>query len=198
MALGSEVIFYLRNLTLFNMTLNEFLVRVIVVIVIIAVGIVLGKLIGKAIRKILAQARIREKSSESFFNLLVWVIEISIYILFINIALPLLSIPVLTSWLTNVLVIIPAFVGALILIGIGFAVAVYLRSIVEESGVVGKNILSRIFFYFVIYISLIYAVKTAFIIIDKQIVNYAIIILTATIGAGVAYYHARNGMQERK
>ncbi len=191
MALGSEVIFYLRNITLFNMTLNEFLVRIIVAVILLIIGVFLGKLIGKAIRKILSQVKIREKSSESFFNLLVWVIEISIYILFINIALNLLSIPILTKWLTNVLIIIPAFVGALILIGLGFAVAVYLKSIIEESNVVGWRILSMMFFYFVIYISMIYAVKTALITIDKQVVNYMIMILTAIIGAGVAYYHAK-------
>jgi len=192
MVLGNEVVAYLKNLTLFNMTLNQFIVRIIFAAILIFIGVILGKFVRKATTKLLRQIKIKERAGGSFFNLLVWVIQVSIYILFFNLALAQLNIPALTNWLISVLIIIPACVGALILIGLGFAVAVYLRGIVEDSDVIGWRVLSMILFYFVIYISIIYAFKSALISIDAQVSNSIIIILTAIVGAGVAYYHVSN------
>jgi len=192
MALGEEVRDFLRNLTLFDMSLNQFIIRIIFAIILIVVGIIVAKLVKKGIKKILEQVKVKEKAGGSFFNLLIWVIQASIWILFINLALTQLNIPQLTNWLTNILIIIPAFVGALILIGAGFAVAVYLRSVVEDSDVIGWRVLSMIMFYFVLLVTLIYALKSALISIDNQVSNIIIIILTAIIGAGVAYYHIKD------
>jgi len=191
MAMREEVNEFLRSLSLFDMSLNQFLIRVVFAAILIIIGIILGKLVNKGIKKLIDKARVKEKTSESFFDLLGWVIQASIYIIFINIALTQLGIPQLTDWLTSILIIIPAFVGALILIGLGFAVAVYLKGIVEDSKIVGWKVLSIVFFYFILFIAIIYAIKTAFVSLDKQFVNTLIIILTAVISAAVAYYHIK-------
>jgi hypothetical protein len=94
-------------------------------------------------------------------------------------------------WLTSILVVIPAIVGALVLIGAGFAVASYLKEIIEDSRVSGWEILSEILFIFVNFIFIIFAFKTALISLDKTIVNYLLLIITGATALFVSLYYAR-------
>jgi len=166
---------------------NLFIVNLIAAVALLAVGIVLGKVAGFILKRVLEKAEAEKTAKKSFVNLLLTVIKWSIYILFAIIALDQLAIPQLTSWLTSVLIIIPALVGALLLIGVGFAIAVYLKDIVEESKVLNWQILSNILFYFVLYVFLVFALKTALISQDKQTVNIIIIIFTGLVSAATAY-----------
>jgi len=170
---------------------NLFLINLIIAIILIAIGFFLGKFLKFILRKVIEKANIDKTARKSFIELFLTIVQYSIYILFIVLALDVLGIPQLTSWLTSVLVVIPALVGALFLIAAGFAIAIYLKDLIEESNVLGWQILSMIFFYFVIYIFLVFAIKTALISQDKSTVNTIIIILTAIIGAAVAYWHVK-------
>ena len=198
MAFEYYVVEFLRSWGVYDTTPGEFLMRIIVAILLIAAGIVVGILARKGLNRLLENSRIKQRTSSGFFDLLIRVIEISVYVIFINIALFQLRIPSLTIWITSVLLIIPGFFGALILIGLGFAVAVYLKSIVEDSQVVGWKALSLILFYFVIYVSLVYALKSALISVDAQVSNLAIMILSVIFGIGVIYYHFRKESKEIK
>ncbi len=171
--------------------INLFIINLILAAVLIIVGIFLGKFVKFIIRKGIEKAGVERTTKKSFIELFLTVIKWSIYILFISLALDQLGIPQLTSWLTSTLVVIPALVGALILIGMGFAIAIYLRDLIEESNIIGWQVLSTIFFYFVLYVFMIFAIKTVLIGQDKETVNIIIIILTAVVGAAVAYWHVR-------
>lgn len=192
MAYEYYVVEFLRGWGVYDTTPGEFLMRIILAIILIVSGIIVGILVRKGLNRLLESSRIKQRTSGGFFDLLIRVVEISVYIIFLNVALFQLRIPSLTSWVTSVLIIIPGFFGALIVIGLGFAVAVYLKSIVEDSQVIGWKALSLILFYFIIYISLVYALKSAMISIDKQVSNVAIMVLTVIFGGGIAYYHVRN------
>lgn len=196
MAFDDEVVSFFRNRSIFDMTLTQFIIRLILAVILIIAGVYIGRLVRRGILRLLKEAKLG--IGVSFFHLMAGVVEFAIYVLFISLAINQLGIPVVNDWITSILIIIPAIVGALILIGIGFAFAVYLRSIVEDSNIVGKNILAMIFFYFVIYISLIYSVKTALIPFDKSMINVILIILTGIIGVGVAFYLAYSARKIKK
>jgi len=171
--------------------INVFLTNVIIAAVLIGVGIFLGKIIGFLVKKIIEKSAVGKTAKKNFIELFLTVVKWSIYILFISLALDQLKIPQLTNWLTSVLVVIPAFVGSLILIIVGFSIGIYLRDLIEGSEILDKKILGSIFFYFTIYIFIIFALKAALISQDKNTVNWIIIILTGIISAGLAYWHVR-------
>jgi len=172
--------------------LNVFLVNLILAVVIFLVGFGLGWIVKVILKKLIENSEIEKTTSKSFINLFLTIIKWSIYLLFVSLALKQLGIPELTSWLTSILVVIPAFVGALILIAVGFAIAVYLKDLVEESKILGWQVLSMILFYFVLYVALVFALRTALLSQDKTTVNIIMIIFTAAAAFGVAFWHLKN------
>lgn len=170
--------------------INSFIVNLIFSVIILIIGIFLAKLVIFLIKRVIKRASIERVTTTSFIRLFLSVVEWSIYLLFLSFALNQLGIPELTKWLTSILIVIPALVGALILVIIGFAIAIYLRDIIVESEIIGWKVLSMIFFYFVLYIFMIFALKTALISLDSDVVNKIILILTAIVAAGVAYWNA--------
>ena len=171
--------------------INSFIVNLIFAILIFVIGIFLAKLINFLIKRTIKRASMERVTTASFIRLFLSVVEWSIYLLFLSFALDQLRIPELTSWLTTILVVIPALVGASILIVVGFAVAVYVRDIIAESEIVGWNVLSMIFFYFILYVFMIFALKTALISFDKDIVNKLLLIFTTIITLGITYWTVR-------
>lgn len=164
---------------------GEFLLNSLIAIVLILVGIVIGKLVKFGLRKILEKTNINKIAKPSFVNLFLVVVKWSIYILFIDIALIQLKIPAFTGWLTTILGVIPTLTGALIIISAGFAIATYLKQVIVESKVQGWQILSQIFFFFIIYVFIIFALKTALISLQDKILS-DILIVSFTVLSGIA------------
>ena len=167
--------------------INTLLYNLIIAILLLVIGIFLGKFVYNILKKGAEKSSLNKTMKPSFINLFITIIKWSIYILFVNLALNRLNIPQLTYWITSILVVIPAVVGALLLIVIGFAIAVYLRELIEESSILGWETLSMIFYYFVLLIFLIFAFKTALILIAPSLVNTLVIILVVVASIAVAY-----------
>jgi len=166
---------------------NTLLIRVLIAIVIIIIGIIIGKIVKKVLKKILDKINIKKNINSNFITFLLLVIELSIYIIFINISIKQLEISILTDFVNNILILIPAFTGSLVLIVMGFALSIYLRDVIKESEVTGGKIISITLFYFVFYIFMVYATLIALISVDKATTNAIIIILTSIVGVSIAY-----------
>lgn len=167
------------------------LIRIGLAIILLFLGLIIGKVISKLLRngaqKISLQKTIKPGFVKSFIVIIKW----AIYILFLSFALNQLEIPQITNWITSALVVVPALVCGLILIVIGFALAVYLRNLVSESEISDKKTLSTILYYFVLYVFIVFALKTALIAQDKTMVNIIIIILTTILATAITYTQAR-------
>lgn len=170
---------------------DVFIVNLVFAAALLIAGIILGKFVKFISRKLIEQAGIGKTAKRNFIEFFLTIIKWSIYILFFALALDILDIPQLTNWLTSILVVIPALVGATILISVGFAIAVYLRDLISETQILDSKVLGVILFYFILYIFVVFAIKTALISQDKQTVNLIIIILTAVVSAAVAYWHIK-------
>jgi hypothetical protein len=173
-----------------GMTLRQFIINIIYATILIIVGIVVGQIIKYILRRIVDRAEFKN-TQRSFAFLFISIVKWGIYILFLNFALIQLDIPQFTDWLTNILVVIPALVGALLLIGVGFSIASYLKEVIEDSRISGWKALSQILFIFINYIFIAFAFKTALISLDQMIVNVLLLILTAAVAAGVAFWYAK-------
>jgi len=168
-------------------SINQVLVGVIIAIGILLVGIFLGGFISYLIKKVLKGTDIEKDIRPSFVGLIATVIKWAIYIVFFDFALKQLPFVFLEDYFGRILLIVPAFVGALVLIGIGFAIAIYLRGTVEESEVTGWKDLSQYLYYFVLYVFGVYALNLALIAIDEVVRNWITIALTAIVVAALTY-----------
>jgi hypothetical protein len=167
--------------------LGSFWSRLIFALVLIVIGFIIGTAASALLKHLSKKAELHKARSYQFIKLVITVIAWSIYLLFINLALVELEIPILTNWLSSILLVIPSLTGALILIVAGFTIATYLRSIIEESKIPEYETLSQIFWYFVLYVFTVFALKTALITVDTKTTNYLIIVLTAIVGLSLAY-----------
>ena len=175
-----------------GITPSEFFANLLIAIILIVIGIILGKIVKFGLRKGLEKIKIEKILKPSFVDLFLVIIKWSIYILFIDLALIQLEIPTITSWLTTILTVIPSLVGALIIISVGFAIGSYLKNVITESKIRDWQILSQIFFYFVMYIFIIFAFRTALISVrDTSLINALLIVFTALGGIVLIIYYLK-------
>lgn len=172
-----------------------FLLDVFLAIAFLLLGIFLGKFIAYLLSRIVKAADIEKEVRPSFVKLIIAVIKWSIYIIFINLALHQFSIEGLSDVITNMLVVVPALTAALVLIGIGFAVAIYLREVIEDSEVTGWKMLSEYIYYFILYVFGVYSFNLALISIDSFIRNILIVVLTIIIGSSIAFSKIRKELK---
>ncbi len=166
---------------------TTFMLDVFLAIVFLLLGIFLGKFVAYVLSKIVEATDVEKEVRPSFVRLIITVIRWSIYIIFINLALNQFSVEGLSNVVTSMLVVIPAMTAALVLIGIGFAIAIYLREVIEDSEVTGWKTLSIYIYYFVLYVFGVYALNLALISIDSLFRNILVILLTAIVGISVAF-----------
>jgi hypothetical protein len=176
--------------------LDSLFLKALISILIVIIGIIFGKIIGYLLKKISKSLELNKHIRGSFIDLIILVIKWSTYLIFINLALKYLEIPRFTEFFETVLITIPAFVGALIILAIGFALAIYLREVIEDAEVTGWDLISLVIFYFVLYVFGVYALKTALIIFDETTTNFIILILTAIISTGTVYTLIKKGKRE--
>jgi len=181
-----------------GMTAKELIINSVIALVLIVAGIIIGKIVNYVLMKMIDKARIERTPSYNFFRMLTVIIKWGVYILFLNLAISQLGIPQFTYWISEILIVIPAMVGALLLIVVGFAIAIYLKKEVEESKVESAKILSNILFFFILYVFMVFALKTALISMDSVTVNILVIILTGIIGMAIAYRAIKFGKAKKK
>lgn len=175
-----------------------FVYNIIQAILIIVVGFIVGRIVKFLFSKLADKAGLRNTIKPSFVDLFLAVIKWTIYIFFLEIAFEQLEVPQISEMIRIVLLAIPAIVGALFLIAIGFVIASYLKDIIEESRIINWQILSNLVFYFILYIFSIFAVKTALHSLDTSMTNIIIVILTAVISVTVAFYLILNFSWKKK
>jgi hypothetical protein len=176
-------------------TENMLFFNILISILILIFGILLAHILISILRKFIKRNGVDKLVHRSAVHLFATVLRWSIYILFLNLALMKLNIAELNEWIIPILSMIPALVGALILIVLGFLMALYLRDIIEDSKIEDSKILSKIVFYFIIYVFVIFAFKTAMVNQDKTTMNIIIIILTTISASGITYHYARKKEQ---
>jgi hypothetical protein len=174
-----------------EVTADQLVLRSFFALGVIIVGIFIGKIIDWLLRKLFNKLDIVKHIRGTFVDIFLLVIRWTIYIFFINLGLNQLGLPVVSDFFSSILITIPAFTGALLLLVIGIGLAFYLRRIIKNSETKGGDFIAEIIFYFVIFVFGIYAVWIALIPMDPATRNTIIIVLVAVASAGVIYNHAK-------
>ena len=129
-----------------NVNFNQLGIDFILAIFIVIFGVIFGKLVYKGLKHLSKKSELNKKIRGSFINLILVVIKWSIYLIFINLGLQQLKITALSNYFTIFLITIPAFIGALAIIAIGFMIAIYLREVIEDAEITGWDLISKIIF----------------------------------------------------
>jgi len=133
--------------------------KVVAALIIVIVGFVVGKLIGAAVEEILLKARVDQyvrsrrteiKISHIFAVILKWVI----YLVFLQQATHTLAIPVISTFLGEIIAFLPGVIEAIIVVGVGYALARYIEGLVRDSEVAYSGISSKVFFFFILYLAI--------------------------------------------
>lgn len=178
-----------------EVTANQLALRGFFALGIIIAGILIGKIIDATLRKLAEKFDANKHIRNSFIELFLLVVRWTIYIFFINLGLNQLGLPVVSDFFSSILITIPAFTGALLLLVIGIGLAYYLRKIIKNSDTKGGDFIAEMIFYFVIFVFGIYAIWIALIPMDHTTRNAIIVVLVAVASAGVVYYHIKKELK---
>jgi F0F1-type ATP synthase membrane subunit c/vacuolar-type H+-ATPase subunit K len=176
--------------------LNDVAFGIFLAIAALLIGIVVGKVFAKILTKLAKKGELGKEVRPSFIGLIIVVIKWSIYIGALNVSLMLLPFPALSDLVNRVLIVVPAFTASLVLIGIGFAIAIYLREVVEDSEITGWKTLSQYLYYFVLYVFGVYAINIALISIDGFVRNWITVALTTVVAVALTYAVIKNEIKK--
>lgn len=175
---------------------NAGILNVLFALVFLGLGIFLGKVVSYSLKKISREVEADKKIRSSFLRLIISVIEWSIYLAFASFAINQLDLEGLSPIFSKMMLVVPAIVVSLFILAIGFAVAIYLREIVEDSEITGWKFLSLYIFYFINLIFGLYALRIALIVLDSTIINILSILLVGIIGISISYMLVKKELRE--
>jgi phage shock protein PspC (stress-responsive transcriptional regulator) len=168
----------------------SFLPKIVSALIILLIGWFLGYFIGSLIKKILEKVKLDEhlvkrKSSISISGIISTIIKWSIYLAFIWVAVDVVEISALSELMRSiVLEFLPGIIWGIVILIAGYAIADYIRVSIERSKIFYSDLISKIVFWLIIYISLGLALPKFG--IDPTLVNNILLILIACIGVGIA------------
>jgi hypothetical protein len=157
---------------------------IITALALIALGLFIGKFSKWFLKKTLISGLklelwIKKDLTETVLTSIKWVI----YVVFLRQAFVVLKIPILSEYLSTVLGIIQGLAASIVILVVGYGVALYLKRSIEK--IAGWQLLGSILFLFILYISLTVAVRSAF--GSEKLASNVILIITAAGASALAW-----------
>lgn len=159
-------------------------------IVWLIIGFIVGKVIGRVVKEILVRVKIDTyvthkqhmmfKISDVFSLIARW----WIYLVFIQQATIFLNVAALTQFTGQIINFLPNMVGAGIIVIVGYVLATYLKDKIITSKTLYSDIVGKLIFFLLIYVSI--ALALPLLKIDPTIVNWILLIIVGSIGLGLA------------
>ncbi|MAF89551.1 MAG: hypothetical protein CL963_03540 [Euryarchaeota archaeon] len=173
-------------------TMTGMLDNIVAAAILLIVGVIVGKVIGAAILELLKRFKIdsyvgikREhlKVSKLISDISRWLI----YLLFLSEAAAVLEIQIIANALTSLVNYLPNVLTAILVLTVGYVVARYIEDAIEDTHVAYSGLMSRVFFFFVVYLSAAIALNSlGSRIINTVLVDQILLIIVATFGVGLS------------
>lgn len=157
--------------------------------ILLVIGWAIGTIIGRIAKEIMVRIKLDQyllkrghliKLSDIFPLIIQWII----YLVFIQAAVEALGLVALTEFVGMVVNFIPGLLGAIIVVIVGYALAGYVQNEVEKSKITYSNIMAKLIFWLMIYVS--FAIALPLVGIDATAINYLLLISVGSIGVGLA------------
>ena len=166
-----------------------FLPKLAAAIILLLIGWLVGVVVGKIVKEILVRLKVDKyvgkgkpilKISEVFPLIFEWLI----YLVFIQAAVQALGIPALVAFIGMLVGFIPGLIGGVIVVIVGYAIAEYVKSKVEESGMAYSGMMSKALFWLLIYVAV--ALALPLVGINASLINNILLISVGAVGVGIA------------
>jgi hypothetical protein len=184
MAMSQYISTIKESLTTWGFDVAVFLPNLALAIILVIFGIFVGKFVKWLLSKILIKGfKLDNIFKYGFIDTSLIAVKWVIYLLFLQLAFVTLKLPILSEYLYRGLGIIPGVLGAVVIVIVGYAIAVFLNNGFAKAEKDEARLLGNILFIFVTYISLTLALMTAFGSV-KDVTSNTILIITALAVAG--------------
>jgi hypothetical protein len=189
-----------QNVANFGIDTVILLPNLITAIALLLIGIFIGKFSKWILKKILVSGfklgtLIKVEIIDTFASIIKWVI----YIVFLQSAVTVLSIPLLSKYLGTALGIISGLIGSIVILIVGYALANFLKVKLENTKLENISLLGSILFFFIVYVSLVLAIQSALVGSgeEENLSQNVILIVTALFGATIAWNY-RDYLKKKK
>jgi hypothetical protein len=159
-----------------------------------AIALVVGFIIGKVTGWIIKQFLVRIKLDQYVFEREKFKIKLSdvfsilgrwtIYLVFIQVAAGILGIATVLSLVNSAIVFLAGAIEATVIIIVGYSLAYYVKDKVIHSKTFYGDLVGKLIFFMILYVSI--ALALPFIGIDATLINWILLIIVASLGAGMA------------
>jgi hypothetical protein len=167
-----------------------FLPNIIGAVILLVIGLVLGKIIGRVVKEILDRVKLdyyvteTEKPIISLSGIFALITRWWIYLAFIAAAVSVLGILELVVWVRQILNFIPNIVGAALIVVVGYVLAEYIRAQMKKMKEIYASIVSKVLFFFIMYVSV--ALALPILGIPADLVNNILLVIIGSVGVGIA------------
>ena len=174
---------------LWDMTI-VFSPKLVGAVILLVIGLVLGKVIGRVVKELLDKTKLDYYVTEttkpvvSLTHLFAVIVRWWIYIGFVGAAVEVLGITVLQVWFVKILNFIPNIIGATAIMVAGYVLAEYIKDQMKKTGKIYASIVSKILFFFIIYVSI--AISLPILGIPATLVSNILLIIIGSVGLGIA------------
>ncbi|MFO7872330.1 MAG: hypothetical protein R6U26_01655 [Candidatus Undinarchaeales archaeon] len=168
---------------------------IVISAILLVLGYVIGKVVGAAVKEVLMRFKIDShveikqeelKLSNIFSEVIKWII----YLLFISQAAEVLNITIVATAMNSLVLFLPRILAGIIIISVGYVIARYVEDIVGGSKFAYSGLMAKVFFFFVVYLSIaigLNALNTAqYTLIDPTLINNILLIIVGAVGFGFA------------
>jgi len=172
---------------------NSFLITLPALIwaaIALVVGLIIGKVAGWVVKQFLVRVKLDQyvfekekfkiKLSDVFSTLSRWVL----YLVFVQVAAGLLGIATLISLVNSAITFLAGAIEATVIIIVGYSLAYYIKDKVIHSKTFYGDLVGNLIFFLMLYVSV--ALALPFVGIDATLVNWILIVIVASLGAGLA------------
>lgn len=187
MALEEAVSAFLSGLT---QQLPVVLSQIIAAAITILVGVLAGKIIGRIVREIVIRSKVddwisaEDHISVKVSGVLDLVTRWIIYFVFLKQAAIFLGVAAVTEFINTIINVIPSLVEASLIAIVGYAVAVYMKERLISSKSVYGDLMGKVIFFLIIYLSI--ALALPFVGINPTLINNILLVAIGSVGLGVA------------
>lgn len=156
----------------------------------LVVGFIIGKVAGWIIKQFLVRVKLDQyvfekekfkiKLSDVFSTLGRWVI----YLVFIQVAASILGIASVITLVNSAITFLTGAIEASVIIIVGYSLAYYIKDKVIHSKTFYGDMVGNLIFFLMLYVSV--ALALPFVGIDATLINWILIVIVASLGAGLA------------
>lgn len=159
-------------------------------LIILVIGYIIGRLVGVVVEKALIRLHVDEyvtehehlslKLSSVFGVIAKW----SVYLITMQVFAGVLEVPVIIGIVGSVVEFIPRVVGAIVVLVVSYAVAIYAKEDILGSKELYSNIVGKILFFLIVYIGI--ATSLPLLGVDPFLINSILLLIVGAFSIGIA------------